>query len=1261
MSRPLLRGLKRRALRVAALAVLLTAGSSCGPARSASESSSVAELRKQAKNSKDPLLLSRWLLGELLSPGGTAKGAQSARQALGDQGGGMYPELARGLDDALHGRLKTVAEHYLAAVQAARESADPAAPLVAWFAAQQASLFRHSDAKLIERWRPFLVSAIAEPRSIGWRARAELADFVQEEAWSHAEKDVAERGAQLHGCVQNLSLAGPFGRNAPRDTTRSFPPERPGPWPQSFEPDLGALETPKVLETERDGCFVSAKEASAPGVYYAESFFELTTPSRVLLAVQGAYGIWVDDHRVLTRDLREWGSWPRFAVALELAPGRHRVVARIAEAGTSIRLLHADGRPLEVPTSTDQHGSYALGAPTLLPEANALDRYLAKGSYTDPGDDVLRFVAAVMANVESQSDVANVLMEPLVAKPENATGAALSMAALFTGGDPIFSDSQRRDLARELRERAVGRDPRLWHPRLLLALNEADRRGNSEAARAVKQLVDEFPEVPAVLSELCRLYSELGWRVEYSKAALELSQRFPGDAGALEPAVEVLDAQGKWAEADALAQRIQKLDADREVVLTRALDRQDYATAIAELKRLAERRPQRKELAERIFDVMVRAGNASENWAKLEAAIKQDPKNEKARLDLADAAYASGKHDALVKALLDALSNGSPSGKLEEAVDLVEGMSELEPYRHDAKKIIAEYERSGEQLVGTAARVLDYAAVWVHADGGSRMLEHEIIKVLSAEAISDLAEQPLQNGILLHMRVIKKDGTVLEPEFVEGKPTATMPHLEAGDYIETERIETQPGDGSRGERYLGPRWFFREENIAYARSEFVVISPKSRPLDIETRNEVPAPTVQEDGAIIARRWRVDSSPAAAVEPFGAPIVEFLQSVQVGWGVSSERTLEAMADASVDMSPVDPRVARVARRILEKAQGQSTLERAKLLYRWLVTNVQEGEESDGRRVVIARNGNLWRGYIALCRAAGIRAEYSVVQNRLMLPPAGPFSAASMFTMPLLRVTADKQAVWLSLGSKHAPFGYVPAEARGMPAFVLSESGSQAVKVPDNGSTDRVIYSGDVRLSADGSAQVDLEQTLQGKYATALRGALSEMASQQIKDLIETRIIGNALRGARVEKYEFLHLDDPDQPLVVRTRSQVPNFAQLAGGVLLVTPPFIPRVGQLAALPVRQTPLLVVDSSEQEILLRLHAPVAGESGGTLQPQVLTEGGYRVAIQDRREGDVIVLDRKITLPAGRVQVNEYPRFLRFARSADDALSASIRVKAK
>ncbi len=1242
------------------IALCFAAVSACAPQRPADPEARLEQTRQQAQKSKNPRVLARWLLSELLSPGGSAEQARRARSALGEgPGGGMYAELARGLDDAVHGHLKTVADRYLRAIREARVANDPNSELVAWYAAQQLDLYRHSDPQLFQRWRGFIEAALDDPGHIGWRARAELADLWQEESWSQGVRDGVEKGAARHGCAKNARIAGPFGRNAPRDTARSFPPERPGLWPVSFAPEPGMGEPGRVLEVERDGCYISGKDASAPGIYYVETFFELKEPTSVLIAVQGAYGMWVDDARVLERDLREWGSWPRFGVAMELAAGWHRLVARIGEPGTSIRLLNRDGRPLAAQTTATPRTYYHLERPTLLADANVLDRFLSRGSNKDPGDDVTRYLAAVMANVESQPDVANVLSEPLLARPERASGPVLAMAALFTNADPIFSDSQRRDLARELQERAVARDPSLWHPRLTLALNEAERQGKAEAARAVRKLVDEFPDVPAVLSELARLYSELGWRVEYGETALALSQRFPNDPGALEPAVEVLDAQGRPREADALVERIQKLDPDREVRLTRALDRQDYAVALAELKRIAERHPQRKDIAERIYDVMVRSGNQADTWKKLEAAIKQDPKSERARLDLADAGYASGKHDALVRALLDAITNGAPSAKLEEAVDLVEGVSELEPYRHDAKKIIAEFEKSGQELSGTAARILDYAAVWVHADGSSRMLEHEIIKIQSAEAISDMAEQPLQPGIMLHLRVIKRDGSVLEPEFVEGKPTVTMPHLEAGDYIETERIEAQPGDGQGGAHYLGPRWFFREENIAYARSEFLVISPKSKPLQIETRNGVPEPEVHEDGAIIARRWRVDRSPAAPVEPFGAPVVEFLPSVQVGWGISQERTLESMADATVDMTPVDPRITRIAERIVAGVPASDTTERAKRIYRWIGSNIQEGEENDGRRVIVGKNGNLWRGYIALCRAIGIRTEYAVVQSKLTLPAAGPVSAASLLSLPLLRTRADKGPIWLSLGSKYAPFGYVPAEARGQPAFVLTERGAEPATVPNSGVADRITFSGDVHITADGAATIDLEQTLEGKYATALRGGLSEMAKHQVRDLIETRLLGHALRGARLESYDIVNAEDPDRPLVIRSRSRVPSFAQVAGNVLLVSPPFAPRIGQLAALPARQTPLLVVDSTEQQILLRLHFPNGSKLLSKLAPRRITDGAYEVSVRDREEGGAVLVDRHIALPAGRVQVDHYPEFLRFARRADDSLSASIRVR--
>jgi tetratricopeptide (TPR) repeat protein len=1240
------------------LIALLSFGCASGPP---SSQPPVREFREQAKNSRNGETVGRWLLGELVSPEGMTSQAEAARRRLDSiNERGLLASLGRGFDDAVHGRLASVSEHYLAAVEAARTSTDPRAPLFAWIAAHDAYGYRHAAPKLWRRKRQSIEGLLANPGRIGWRARLELAEWWGTETRAAAVADAEQLIADQQGCIVPLRLAGAFGRDSPRDTLRVFPPELPGSWPERWTPDPEMGEAPHVLKTITHGCTVSADEPVPDGIVYAETFVDVDHPGDFVLVVQGAFAVWVDDTLVLRRSLNEWGSWLRFGVRLELARGRHRLVAKLGTASTAFRLLHPDGRPYGKRGSIGGERPYVLSPPRRITPDNVLDRWVGKRGVRDPGDDLVRFFGAVAAEIDDQSDVASVLLEPLVSDLRKAAGPALAAAASFVEDDPIFADSQRRDLAHDLSERAVKQDARLWQPRLALAASEAERSGPIEAARDVAALVDVFPQVPAVLSQLGELYERLGWRAEYARAIRLLADRFPDDPMALEQAVGLFDSQGAPERADALVARIVELDPDSEIALTRALARADYTKALAELRRLGKRRPDRKDITERIYDVMVRAGNESETWRKLEAAIAKDPRQDGPRLALADARYASGDRQALTNAVVEAVQAGAPTGKLETALDLVEGATELAPYRIDTETAIREFERSGEELGGTAARVLDYSAVWVHHDGSSRMLEHEIVRVQSAEAIGEMAEQPLREGVFLKLRVRKKDGSVLEPELVSGKPTVTMPHLEVGDYIETERIESNPGDGRRGVHYVGPRWFFREENVAYARSEFVVISPKDRPLQIETRNDVPEPKLAESGGLVVRRWRVERSPAAAVEPFGAPITEFLPSVQIGWGVSLPATLRALADSADDLTPVDPRVRRIAERIVEPLPASAREDRAKRLYRWITQNIEEGNENDGRRVIVGKNGNLWRGYLTLCKALGIPAEYAVVQNRLTLPPRGPFSEATVYTQPLLRVRAEKGELWLTLGSKHAPFGYVPAEARGMPAVVFQGENWETTQTPAGGALDGASTEGTAVLASDGSATLNLVQSFHGKYATGLRGVLTQLAERQIRDAIETRLLGGALRGVELLKYSVEGVTDPDAPIRINTSSRVRAFAQSVGGSLVIQPPgFGPRLSQFATLPARQTPLLIVESVAQSIKLTIELPQGASAQATLPPQLIENGERRVQVKDSAAGKTLVLERSVSLPAGRVQPNEYAAFLDFTRRADEALTGSLRVK--
>lgn len=1219
----------------------------------------VTVLRERGRETSDPEVVADWLLGELLSPGGQAEEAVRARARLDRlKGKGLLSHFARGLDEAAHGRPDRAADEFMQTVLAARGSTDSRAPLLAWFAARQAFDHRETNPEFATRWSSAVEDVLARPGNIGWRAYGVLVDLWSTEAWSKAQANLNDEVAKKLGCLTSIRLAGPFGDDNAADLDRSFPAEAPGPWPMRWEGSSGAAEAPRVLSVEQIACDAQADEPVESGVVYAESYIELPRTQRLILAASGAWRIWVNDHQVLDRDVRQWGVWPRYGVALELGPGRHRILVKLGTPSATIRAVALDGRPLAIASDVDAAAGYELMPPRVLEDPNLLMRYVKDGDVVDPGDDLTRFLAASLANSEGEPEVASVLMEPLVKEPEEATGIALEMSARFVEGDPIFDRSQTRDLMHELRVRAAEKDPRLWQARLSVALWEVGQKGPAAAVEPLETLVKEFPHVPALRYALVRLYGQLGWKPELRRAAKALVEAYPHNEEALKLGIELYEGEGDDQKAKELLDELVRRYPDSEVPLSRALNRRDYTTALEELRRLAARRLERKDLAERIYDVMVRAGNDHDVWKKLEAAIDKEPRDVHSRLALADAKIALGEKDALARALADAVQSGADATLIEEAVELIDGMTALQPYRLDAREVIREYEARGEHLEGTAARVLDYGAVWVRADGSSRLLEHEVIRIQSEEAISQFAEMERMGGLVLHQRVIKKDGRILEPEFVSQKPTVTMPHLEVGDYLETERILTQWGDGT-GTSWPGLTWYFREENIAYARSEFVLISPADKPLQIDHSPGLVEPEVVEDGPLVLRRWRVDLSPAAPVEPFAAPASEFLPRVSVGWGASLERRLRIASGNLVDLTPVDPRIRRIAHGIVEGIPAGRKTDQARALYRWVLENVEEGEETDGRRVVVSRNGSRWRGLMTLCAALDIRADYVLAESRLSSPPTGPLSEAQRELVPILRLAAGDSFVWLTVGDRYAPFGYVPAHVRGQKAYLMVGDTPEVLEVPSEGAEDGIRYDGKGVLAADGSGRLELRLRFFGTYAAALRNGLAQIPENQLPNIIESRLLGSSLRGARLEEHRVEDVEKLDRPLTLWVKVSVPHLATRVGQHgLVLNVPFVPSLGSYASLARRATPLLLREGSVQSLDLKLKLPPGSKVENLPPPTTPRFGEMKVGVRDSFEKDTLILSRSLQLAAGRIQPPEYPAFQAFARKADDALASSVRI---
>ena len=1254
-----MRSIARISLGALAAAPLLACGPNMGPARNPRVE--MTHLREQGEHSTDSEVVGQWALAEMIAPDGDGAYAASAFARLDEvvkdekrrqAPPGMYASLARAVADEAHGRPRPAADAYVAVLHAAQTSRDDGTPLVAWFATHHLLGLRGSVSELFAQYRAPIEMMLDHPEHIGWRALADL-----EEWWALEISDKAESTGEAYdamvtkrmGCSTSLRMAGPFGHGAPQDRHRAYPAEDPGPWPTSWAADPVRGSVPHVMNLERHRCLAASAEAMPEGIFYAETFFTTRGDRQLIIAVQGAVKVWVDDYPVLERDPGDWGSWQRFGAAVAVKEGRHRVLARVPGVLASVRVLSSDGSAAGVDTDANAEVPYALEAPTVLADPNPIASLVASPSSASP---IQAFLAASAAHNEGLDDVAAVLMEPLV----GATGApvALVSAAEYAQGDPAMPDDVKQRNAKSYRTAALKKDSKLWAARMALSLEDAAQRGPAEAIDPIRKLAFEFKEQPEILEQLARVYARLGWHAERMHALAELASKFTDDLVALRMYLEALEEDGALADADKVAARITRLDPDAEVDLDRALTRQDWPAAIAELRRLGERRPDRKEITGRIADVLARSGDPRAAMQQLSKALAKQPLDSTARFRLADAAYAKGDASALRRALSESLQLGANGADLRAAIDLLEGATDLEPYRMDGRAVVREFEaweKAGNRMDGNAARVLDYGATWVHPDGSSEFLEHEVQKLQSQEAINNESEIDPPPGLVLHLRVIKQDGTTLEPEIIAGKQKLTFPHLEVGDYIEVEHITPAAGDGQRGKHFSSPPWLFREPDKGYWRSEFVIVTPKEKePLEIESRGAVgQVKTRDVGGSFVERRWRVDLSPPAPNEPDSAPQTEFLPSVRIGWGVSLSDTLARLVDAFVDDTPLDPRLHKLALEIVKGTSPKDTDERAKRLYRFAVEKIQDGKETDGRRVLLGRAGSAQAAFRHLLRQLGIQSEFAIVKNRLSTPPLGKMSEIEQYDGPILRLWTDQGARWMLVRDKFTPYGYVPAELRGQPAFRLVE-GTPHDDVAASGAADAILYEGRADLHENGGATLDLALTFSGNRSLPWRKAFDEIPDARRIEFVERMIVARTFDGGHVHELKVENLDNVDAPLVLRMRLEVPELAKASGQNLALGSIFPQGLQALATLPERQTPLLRRQSWHAEVHFEVVVPEHLRMPVSLPAGEVKDSGCVVSVNDAVHGHSIQLTRLIDFPAGRIQPgDEYARYQSFAREAD------------
>lgn len=1221
------------------VAVTLAAGlAGCGGAQTAKDPTRIELLRRRAAdNPHDPQVQRALAEAELLADDGDpARAEAQIERALALAPDDPALRLAAALERNLHGDQRTALDQALAALERARRSDAPEAPLVAEVAVGLLSDLIDAVPGSADAVREGLEPLTRDAGRAGPAARALASGVLFGLHFRRGDVEAARTLSEALGCVPTWRVAGPFGPRELLDFDRRHAALSRGPLADAYDlgPDRGVQPT-RSLDTQACQVQLGAESpVKEGGTTYAEAFVEVPADEAgehvLRLETPNAAEVYLDGRRVVRLDARREPT-PRVTYhRLDVPAGRHEVTVKIGS----------------------RHPSPALDLalwPTSMPPAfegdSPLGRYLRAASAFSRGD-------VVGARETLRPAVRDGRGSPLV----------LLLAASVTLSDDLRPGDVRRDEARRLLA-AAKRDREAWLPELQIARLAAADGQAVAAIERLRKAVDAWPKVLVLRLALEDLLLDRGWEAE----AYEVAEAAHGLVPDACPAIRVaLDAAGRRDDVSRARKLIEDLvdcDARTHARLEDLVDRRRWDDAAAELERLARLEPPQRETRILFRELRLARGRGDRAEAQrlIQALADREPRAASLPLAIADHHQAEGRTREALTVLNAAIERDPESmAELRWVRHMLGGEDEIDRWRVDGEKVLQEFEASGRTYDAPQVLVWDYMATRVFEDGSRFELVHQIHKVQSKEAVDDEGEFREPEGArLLTLHTIKPDGTRLEPDAIHGKDTISLPDLTPGDYVEHEYVRFESPPGGMPGAVLGDRFFFRNFETPFDRSEMAVIVPEDHPITVDPRGPAPEARERVHDGLREYRWEVTESRPLTREPMSVAPQEWIPSIAWGIGAEWELLVGGLLDALVDKDVADPQARRLARKLAGDAQDDVT--RARRLYAWVLEHVEDADSvfEQAAPMLAQRTGDRNRVLRYLLGLVGVESELVLARSIASDQTDAKVANDQTFTNLLVRVAPeDHEPVFLSLKERGAPFGYVPPGLRGQEALVLAP-GAPRVTLPEGASgQDRHTAEMSLALGTDGSARAKMVEVYRGAGAVAWRNNLEGVPDAVLQERFGKQYVARLIPGARLTELEIEGRDDPELPFVLRYAFEVSNLGRRQGNRWILPTLLPPRfASRYASAAKRTTTQVVAPPFEQHFTLRVDVPGSVALPPSWKPVRLAgPGGARFAMRAARDGDTLVVERKARIPLQRVSADGYPKWAAFCRAADQVASREI-----
>jgi tetratricopeptide (TPR) repeat protein len=1075
--------------------------------------------------------------------------------------------------------------------------------------------------------------------------------------YDDADIDAARRDAAARGCLVEWTGTGPEGPTAYVDWARE-PPEgfwlhpaawgvgqnRPAEPEQSWHPEVYLCNLTLGRVTE-----------SRPGVMRLSAVVDFPAGLRTTVlhvTVTDPFLLRIDGTEVLRHDPLREAIGNVFDVEIVAPPGRHRIDFQLASGwgrpSLSVSLLGIDdsGRPVPLVSSADLSTETP---PAFLGEARELA--------VRPRDEWTALVALDVLEGGSRNEAAARGAEQLA---DSAWGEGNALAQLRAGSavlrDPTLSLPEARRRASDRFERLGDLANSLLPPlaaRAGWALEDGDLDDAIPLLRAARTI---FPADPGLLQQLAGAYSSRSWIEEARQVIESLEAAMPGSCSVKRMRLSFAYELGETAAIGEAVEEVLRCNPaafDRIGVLNRA---QQWDRVVAEIERLRPLYGDPDQPDTAIAMARLQAGDTTGLEELLRARLEKYPDNESYLGLLVDLLLRAGRRDEAIALLEDAVSFAQPTNS--SAVESVAAMEGFDPYSSlyiPAPLAIAAYEaRRGEQEA-PATQVLDHTVSRILDDGTIRMVTHTILKLSSQEAIEAYGQSG--GGGALAARTIAPDGSATNVVNIAQAGVGSFPNLTPGCYIETFNARVDPPSPLLQGGTDHWRFYFQSADETMARTEFVLVSPTDYELDFSPRADPPNPSQEELDVLRLRRWAGHDVQPLRVEPMAVQSDEYVPSVRAARNYRWDRLIAGLADAMYAGDYVPLEVADFAHTTCDGLDENGC---TRALYEWILENVEPGDFGESVAATYQRRaGSRSRLIVALLRAAGFSPRLLLATSIDRDQTESPIAEAGRYYYPVV----EAAGTYFTIEADEAPFGFLPAEIRGMPAALYDPAGMdglETVTLPERPELQEGFVARlDLQIDPEGGdVKVEAEIEVTGGFAAELRDGLLQRSPADREGDLTGIFVAPSFPGADVESITIEGLDDREAPLLVRFIASAQGLTVRRGGTLLLPPPVPQSISSgYAPLPSIEHPAVVMPPLRIDLQLRIHA--AGWRVGGLSGQGVEADGVRFTQESTDEGDGGTLRRVLDISRLRLAPDAYPPFAQAIRRAENLWNMPVELR--